>query len=276
MPAPHLKRASNIGIFCLAIGLAPFPALADEALVAVAANFADAMSRLKERFEAGTPHTLRISTGSTGKLYAQIVSGAPFDVLLAADQVRPERLETEGLTVPGSRFTYATGTIALWSKDPDRIGVDGAAVLRRGDFRRLAIANPKLAPYGAAARQALEALGVWETLRDRIVMGENIGQTHAMVATGNAELGLVALSQLERPGQSSGGSRWIVPDSLYDPIRQDAVLLSRAADNPAARALLDFLRRDDVRTAIRSMGYGTVPGEDPAGSPYLPGEAGEQ
>jgi molybdate transport system substrate-binding protein len=235
--------------------LLPVEARADQALVAVAANFADALDGIAVPFEAETGHHLQVTIGSTGKLYAQIVAGAPFDVLLAADQERPARLEADGLTVPGSRFTYAMGALALWSADAHRIGTDGAAVLRAGSFRRLAIANPALAPYGAAAREALLELGLWEALAGRIVMGENIGQTHAMVATGNAELGLVALSQLAT--RAVTGSHWVVPHNLYRPIRQDAVLLSRAADNAAARALLEFLRRPSVRETIRKLGYAT-------------------
>jgi len=226
-------------------------------LAAVATNFAEVMVRLEADFESATAHTLRITSGSTGKLYAQILAGAPFDVLLAADQDRPRKLETDGLAVAGSRFTYATGAIVLWSVDPALIGDDGSAVLREGRFRRLAMANPDLAPYGVAARQALQALGVWDALSDRIVMGENIGQTFAMAATGNAELGLVALSQLLDSAGSRGGSCWVVPAHLYEPIRQDAVLLTRASNNEAAQALLQFLQRDDVRRRMHTFGYGS-------------------
>lgn len=249
----------NRGLFAAGLWLLPLSSVAGEALVAVATNFAEVMSHLQAGFEAETPHTLRVTTGSTGKLYAQIVAGAPFDVLLAADQARPERLEAEGLAVAGSRFTYATGAIALWSADPERIGADGAAVLRAGGFRRLAIANPELAPYGVAARQALEALGVWADVAPRVVMGENIGQVFGMVATGNAELGVVAASQLLGAGRPAAGSTWAIPPDLYAPIRQDAVLLLRASENDAARALLRFLRRDDVREDIRAFGYGADP-----------------
>mgnify|MGYP001823981555 CR=1 FL=1 len=229
---------------------------AADALVAVATNFAEVMQRLEAQFEAATSHTLTVTAGSTGKLYAQIVAGAPFDALLAADQVRPARLESEGFAVPGSRFTYATGAIALWSPDPDRIGIDGAAILRADNFRRLAIANPALAPYGLAARQALQAMGVYDTVRERLVIGENIGQAHAMVASGNAELGMVALAYVLSPRNKAPGSRWDVPVSLYDPIRQDAVLLMRARNNAAAAELLEFLRTASARATIRAFGYG--------------------
>lgn len=198
---------------------------------------------------------MTVVAGSSGKLYAQIANGAPFDVFLSADQERPGRLEKEGLAVAGSRFTYATGRLTLWSAEPGRVGRDGAATLRRGEFRRLAIANPALAPYGAAAKQALEKLGLWDRFKDRIVMGETIGQAHAMVASGNAELGFVALSSVLSPRTETKGSRWDVPGDLHAPIRQDAVLLSRAAGNPAARGFLAFLRSEKARGLIESFGY---------------------
>lgn len=230
-------------------------AAAAEAVVAVAANFVEVAERLAADFERESGHRVILVGGSTGKLYAQIVHGAPFDAFLAADVERPERLERERRTVPGSRFTYSVGRLALWSREPGRVGRDGAATLRRGDFRRLAIANPDLAPYGAAARQVLTGLGLWERFADRVVMGETIGQAHAMVASGNAELGFVALSSLARPGEPAAGSRWEVPPGLHDPIRQDAVLLARAAGNPAARGFLAFLRGEG-RDVVASYGYG--------------------
>lgn len=241
----------------LAAALPGAVARAETALIAVAANFAEVMERLEREFEDQSPHAISVTIGSTGKLYAQIKAGAPFDALLAADQARPERLEADGLAIQGTRFTYATGRLTLWSPDPQRIGADGAQTLRDGDFRKLAMANPELAPYGAAARQVLENLGLWETLRERIVMGENIGQAHVLVATGNAELGLVAQAYVESPRNADRGSRWEVPRDLYAPIRQDAVLLQRAEDNSAARDLLAYLRRPDVRALIASYGYGS-------------------
>ena len=225
--------------------------------MAVAANFAEVMERLEADFEAESPHGITVTTGSTGKLYAQIVNGAPFDVLLAADQARPELLEQQGIAVRGTRFTYASGRLSLWSADPQAFDDDAAAWLRRGAFRRLAIANPDLAPYGVAARQVLEALGVYESLVGRLVLGENVGQAHAMVATGNAEAGLVARAYVASPRNREPGSRWDVPADLHAPIRQDAVLLMRAEDNSAARDLLAFLRRDDVRRVIAGYGYGS-------------------
>lgn len=232
------------------------PARAEQALVAVATNFAEVMQHLERGFEAETGKDITVVTGSTGKLYAQIINGAPFDVFLAADQARPRRLDEDGASVPGTRFTYATGRLALWSPDPDRIGDDGAAALRAGDFRRLAMANPALAPYGLAARETLETLGLWAQLEDRIVLGENIGQAHAMVATGNAELGFVALSYVLSPRNETPGSRWDVPQAFYSPIRQDAVLLRRAAGNVAAAAFVEWLRGAEARRVIKRFGYG--------------------
>ncbi len=231
------------------------PAAAETALIAVAANFAEVMERIEADFEAQSPHAITVATGSTGKLYAQIEAGAPFDVLLSADQERPTRLEQSGLAIRGTRFTYAMGRLTLWSADPARIGADGAAVLEAGQFRRLAMANPDLAPYGLAARQTLEALGVAAKLAGRIVLGENAGQAHALVATGNAELGLVALAQVRSPRNPVAGSRWDVPENLHAPIRQDVILLTRAEDNSAARDLLAYLRRPAVREVIRGYGY---------------------
>ncbi len=232
------------------------PARAAEALVAVASNFAEAAERLQAGFEAESGHKLIVTTGATGKLYAQIVAGAPFDVMLSADQARAVRLGDEGFAVADARFTYAIGRLTLWSPDPARTPADGRALLAAGDFRNIAIANPDLAPYGAAAREALQAMGLWETLRDRIVMGENIGQTFAMVATRNADLGLVALSYVLSPRNAETGSRWDVPQDLYAPIRQDAALMTRAADNPAARGFLAYLRSDAARAMIEAAGYG--------------------
>lgn len=260
---PSRPRPALAGAACgllaalLAAVLAAPPAAAAEAVVAVAANFAEVAERLEERFEAETGHTITLVVGSTGKLYAQIAHGAPFDVFLSADQERPERLEGDGLAVAGSRFTYASGRLTLWSRDRGRVGADGAATLRQGGFRRLAIANPALAPYGVAARQTLEALGLWAALEEKVVMGETVGQAHAFVASGNAELGFVALSHVVGPGKGREGSRWDVPARLHEPLRQDAVLLARAAGNPAARGFLAFLRRPPVRALVESYGYAT-------------------
>jgi molybdate transport system substrate-binding protein len=242
---------SALAALAVALSLASCAVRAGTAGVAVAANFAAPAKRLAEQFERRTGHRLRLSAGSTGKLYAQVRGGAPFDALLAADRETPARLERERLAVAGSRFTYAIGALALWSAQPGF--VDGAGVLRRGAFRHLAIANPKLAPYGAAARQAMEELGVWDALKDRVVQGENIAQTFQFVASGNAELGFVALSQLRERG--SAGSAWRVPSPLHAPLYQDAVLLARGADNAAARQFLEFLHGAQARQLIVAYGY---------------------
>lgn len=237
----------------LTLSLVAFFVKGEEAQVAVAANFAAPAKLLAERFSRETSHKLSLSVGSTGKFYAQISNGAPFDVFLSADDETPLRLEKEKLTVPGSRFTYAVGKLVLWSPAPNLVDANGD-VLRRGAFKRLAIANPKLAPYGAAAQQALEKLGLWTELRGKLVLGENIAQTLQFVASGNVELGLVALSQVQEGGKP-GGSHWRVPQSLYDPIRQDAALLTRGSGNPAARAFLEYLRSGPAREIIRAAGY---------------------
>lgn len=230
-------------------------AAAAEAVVAVAANFAEVAELLEKDFERASGHSLSLVAGSTGKLYAQIANGAPFDVFLSADQETPARLEKDGQAVAKTRFTYATGRLTLWSPEPGRVGKDGAATLREGKFRNLAIANPELAPYGEAAQQVLEKLGLWGRFQDRIVKGETIGQAHAMVASGNAELGFVALSSVLSPRNTTPGSRWDVPAHLYAPLRQDAVLLKRAAGNPAARGFLDFLRSAESKALLESYGY---------------------
>ena len=235
--------------------LAASAARGDEVMAAVATNFLNVVSQLESEFEAQTGHDLRLVAGSTGKLYAQIVNGAPFEVFLAADQERPARLIAEGLALADSRWSYAEGRLALWSAKPGFVDADGARTLRSAEFRRLAIANPDLAPYGLAAREVVAKLGLERQLSGRIVLGENIGQTLALIATGNAEVGFIALSQLGSLSASSIGSHWIVPRSLHSPIRQDAVLLAQAANRPGARAFLDYLRTPAVKDRIRSHGY---------------------
>jgi molybdate transport system substrate-binding protein len=247
------RRALYVGVLLASLGA---PVAADDVTVAVAANFTNAINRLTPGFERTTGHKLVTSFGSTGKLYAQIRNGAPFDVFLAADEARPKRLEAEGAAVPNTRFTYAIGRLVLWSPDPDAVDPDGA-VLRTGKFAHLAIANAKTAPYGAAAEQVLHRLGVWAHVAPRLVRGENITQTFQFVSTGNAALGLVALAQVRSLPPMRQGSQWIVPDQLHDPLRQDAVLLARGADNGAARAFLAYLRSPTVKSIIRGLGYST-------------------
>jgi molybdate transport system substrate-binding protein len=241
-----------LAIGALALGTAS-AAHADQTNVAVAANFTDAATEIAQAFKERTGHEAILSFGSTGQLYTQITQDAPFEVFLAADDERPRKAEGEGLAVPGSRFTYAIGKIVLWSKDPDL--VQGEATLRRGDFTKIAIANPAAAPYGAAAVQAMRALGVYDPLEPKIVQGNNIAQTYQFVETANAELGFVALSQVV---SADDGSRWEVPADLYEPIRQDAVLLENGADSEAAKAFVEFLRGPEAAPIIAKYGYGTA------------------
>ncbi len=237
---------------------APDSARGESVTLAVASNFKAAMDVLAPAFSAETGYDVRVSYGSTGKLFAQITQGAPFAVFLAADVNRPALLVEEGLAVPGSRFTYAIGKLALWSSSNNYQDAEALVeALDGGDFRRLAIANPDLAPYGLAAEQSLIALGLWDGVKGRIVMGQNIGQTFAMVATGNAELGLIAQSYLLQPDGVSEGRSWEVPEDLYGAIRQDAVLLKRAEDDLAAQAFLRFLQSETARDIIASLGYRT-------------------
>jgi len=229
-----------------------------DATIAVAANFADAAEALAADFEPETGHQLTFVIGSTGKLFAQIRRGAPFDILLAADQERPARLIADGFALADSRMTYALGALTLWSADAKRITGDGRTALRRMDYRHLALANPDLAPYGLAARQTLTALELWSALQKRIVRGENVGQAFAMVASGNAELGFVSRSALMSRARNSGqGSAWDVPQDLHEPIRQDVVLLGPGTNNPAAVAFLEFLASPAGRGIIRRFGYRT-------------------
>ncbi|WP_417312626.1 molybdate ABC transporter substrate-binding protein [Ectopseudomonas khazarica] len=228
--------------------------LADEVKVAVAANFTAPMQAIAPGFEKATGHKLVAAFGATGQFYAQIRNGAPFEVFLAADDSTPGKLESEGLTVEGSRFTYAIGGLVLWSAAADYL--DGsAAALKAGQFKHLSIANPKAAPYGLAATQVLDKLGLSETLRGKLVEGQNITQAHQFVSSGNAELGFVALSQVYKDGKISSGSAWIVPGDMYEPIKQDAVILKPGANNPAASALVDYLKGPEAARIIESFGY---------------------
>jgi molybdate transport system substrate-binding protein len=240
-------------IAAAALCLLPGIAAAEQVTVAVAANFLSPVRALEPAFEAVSGHELLISSGSTGQLYAQIVNGAPFDVLLAADQERPRRLVDEGVADAASVFTYAVGRLALWSAEPERIHELPLAELLAGEYRWLAIAEPAVAPYGAAAQQVLEELGAWGSVQSRLVRGQNIAQTFAMVQTRNAELGLVALSQALT--YDGAASYQIVPQALHDPIRQDAVLLQRARDNPAALAWLEYLKSPAAGATIERFGY---------------------
>ena len=229
-------------------------AFAETALVAVAANFSDAAKKIETVFEADGGYQIDLTIGATGKLYAQIKQGAPFDAMLSADQKTPMKMQDEGLAVTGTAFTYAVGKLALYSTDPKMLdGRDGTKILAEGLFRHLAIANPELAPYGAAADAFLKNLSLKTRVEARIVTGENIGQAFTMVQSGAAELGLVAYSQVLKEGKD--GSSWLVPQSLYPPIKQDAVLLKHGEANQAAIAFLAFLKTDEALAIMKSHGY---------------------
>jgi molybdate transport system substrate-binding protein len=243
----HLNWIPSLLLVLLAL-----PAAADEVRVAVASNFTAPMEKIAAAFARDTGHRAVISSGATGKFYAQIRNGAPFEVLLSADDTTPAKLEQEGLAVAGSRFTYAIGRLALWSPQPGYVDPQGE-ILKKGGFRHLAVANPKLAPYGRAAQEVLEKKSLWQPLQPRVVQGENIAQTWQFVASGNAELGFVALSQLKTEGGDRPGSLWIVPAALHAPIRQDAVLLAK--DKPAAEQLMKYLKTDQAAAIIRRYGY---------------------
>jgi molybdate transport system substrate-binding protein len=227
---------------------------AGEVQVAVAANFSAPMQAIATAFERESGHKVLSSFGATGQFYAQIVNGAPFEVFLSADQSTPAKLLSEGYGVAGTQFTYAIGALALWSAKAINM-VDGGAVLKAGEFKHLAIANPKTAPYGLAATQVLAKLGLTEAVKSTLVEGQNIAQTLQFVASGNAELGFVALSQVYKEGQISSGSAWRVPTELHEPIKQDALLLSKGKDNPAAKALMEFLQGPQAAALINAYGY---------------------
>lgn len=227
---------------------------AAEVSVAVAANFTAPMNAIAVEFAKDTGHVAKPAFGATGKFYAQIRNGAPFQVFLAADDETPARLEREGLTVPASRFTYAVGTLVLWSAQPGVVDAQ-AAVLKKNQFSKIALANPKLAPYGKAAVEVVSGMGLLDTLAPKFVQGENIAQTWQFVSTGNAQLGFVALSQVMKDGRISSGSAWIVPGKLHTPIRQDAVLLTSGKGNAAAEALMKYLKSDKARAIIKAYGY---------------------
>lgn len=229
-------------------------AQAADVQVAVAANFTAPLQVIAKQFEQDTGNRVLASFGATGQFYAQIKNGAPFEVFLAADDTRPARLEAEGETVPGTRFTYAVGALALWSATPDYVD-DQGAVLKQNTFRHLSIANPRSAPYGLAATQVLQRLGLMDTLKPRIVEGQSIAQAHQFVASGSAELGFVALSQVYRDGRLTSGSAWLVPGDLHDPIRQDAVVLAKGKSNPVAAAFADYLKGPKAAEIIQSYGY---------------------
>lgn len=248
-----------IRLLVVACSLASVPAGAGaaEVTVAVAANFTAPMKQIAADFEKETGHKVLLSFGASGKFYAQIKNGAPFHLFLSADDEKPAQLEKDGLTVPGSRFTYAVGTLVLWSARPGFVDPKGE-VLSKGTFDKLSIANPKLAPYGTAAIEVLTKKGLLAAVQPKLVQGENISQAYQFVSTGNADLGFVALSQVMQDGRISSGSAWVVPDNLHSPIRQDAVLLlkGKGKGNQAAEGLANYLKTDKVKAVIRKYGYG--------------------
>jgi molybdate transport system substrate-binding protein len=227
---------------------------ADEVQVAVAANFSAPMKEIAAQFEHDTGHKVLATYGATGKFYAQIKNGAPFDILLAADDETPARLEKEGAAAAQTRFTYAIGKLVLWSAQPGLVD-DKGEVLKKGSFEHLAIANPKLAPYGAAAVETMQKLNLLGALEPKFVQGDSIGQTHQFVVSGAAQLGFVAMSQVYEGGKLKSGSAWIVPGKLYSPIRQDAVVLEKGKGKPAVEAFLAYLKGDKAKSVIRSYGY---------------------
>ncbi|SDW63073.1 molybdate transport system substrate-binding protein [Pseudomonas syringae] len=234
--------------------LATSSAFADEVQVAVAANFTAPIQAIAKDFEKDTGHTLVAAFGATGQIYTQIKNGAPFEVFLSADDTTPAKLEQEGDTVKGSRFTYAVGTLALWSAKEGFVDNKGE-VLKANQYQHLSIANPKTAPYGLAATQVLSKLGLTEATQTKLVEGQSITQAYQFVSTGNAELGFVALSQVYKDGKLTSGSAWIVPDSLHDPIKQDAVILTKGKDSVAAKALVEYLKGPKAAAIIKSFGY---------------------
>ena len=256
MASIHTRRSfalKTIAQVTFALALLPAAAHAEDVSVAVAANFTAPMQKLGAMFEKQTGNKVVISSGATGKFYAQISNGAPFDVLLAADDTTPEKLEKEGKAVKGTRYTYAIGQLVLWSAKDNYVDSEGKVL--NTPFDHLSIANPKLAPYGAAAMETLDKLKLTDAVKSRVVTGENLGQTYQFVATGNAQLGFVALSQVMEDGQLREGSAWIVPATMHEPIRQDAIVLNSAKDNEAAKALMAYLKGDKARAIIKSYGY---------------------
>lgn len=242
-------------VWCLFViaSTAVTPAFADQVLVAVSANFIPPFREIATEFEKATGHAVRVAAGSSGNFHSQIKNGAPFEVFLSADTERPKLLEDEGLGVKDSRFTYAIGRLVLWSPNPDLI--KGEETLRSRNYKRLAIANPKTAPYGVAAMQAMQKLELWDSLQPHIVMGESLGQTMGFIESGNAQLGFVALSQVLDPKIKGQGSRWVVPTNLHEPIKQDVILLTKGNENVAAKALMEFLGSPKSKTIIERYGY---------------------
>lgn len=249
------KKYLRIVLFLTLLSIS-IHAYAESVLVAVATNFSVPMTAIAKQFERDTGFKAQISSASSGKLFAQINNGAPFDLFLSADTHKPKKLEQLGLAVYHSRFTYALGALVLWSPNNNVADLNGHT-LPHHSFDHIAIANPKFAPYGIAAQQVLEKLGIKERINLKLVQGENIGQTYQFVSTGNAKLGFVALSQVISKGKTVQGSVWLIPSDYYQPIKQDAVLLTKGKNNIAARSLFNYLKSDKAIAIIKSYGYQT-------------------
>jgi molybdate transport system substrate-binding protein len=251
-----MRRLLPRALLAFTLAALALPACADEIQVAVAANFSAAAQKIAAQFEHDTGHTVKLSFGATGKFYAQIVAGAPFAVLLAADQATPGKLVSEGRAVAATLRTYAIGRLVLWSADPALVD-DQGEILRSAKWKHLAVADARLAPYGQAARETLAQLRLADTVQSRLVTAENIGQAYQFVQSGNAELGFVALGQVQPPdGSKVPGSMWLVPDKLYTPIRQDAVVIAASRSGAAATAFVDYLASDKARSVMKLFGYG--------------------
>ncbi|MFI3136305.1 MAG: molybdate ABC transporter substrate-binding protein [Methylococcaceae bacterium] len=244
---PRLVLASSLSLFSAGI-------FADATIVAVASNFTKPMNEIATAFEKATGHTAKLSFGASGKFVAQLENGGPFEVFLSADEKSPKKLVQDGFAVAESQFTYAVGKLVLWSATPNYVD-DQGQILNKGGFKHIALADPKLAPYGAAAVELMQGLGLYDKLQPLFVQGENIAQTQQFISTGNAELGFVALSQVYENGKIASGSGWIVPDDKHKAIRQDAILLKTGVENPAAVALMKFLKSPEALTIIRQYGY---------------------
>ena len=246
-----IRRALKIAVLAAAALAAAAPAWAREVQVAVAANFTEPAKAIAAAFAASSGDKAVLSFGASGPFYAQITHGAPFEVFLSADAERPQKLEQDGLGVAGTRFTYAVGRLVLFSKAPGLVDAQGA-VLAGGHFDKLALADPAAAPYGQAAVETLQHLKLYDVLKPKLVQGASIAQAYQFVATGAAELGFVAQSQV---ADEAGGSRWLVPEADHAPIEQQAILLKTGEADPAAKAFLDFLKGPQARAIIRRYGY---------------------
>lgn len=254
----HISLRGLIATILVLCGLMSSSVWAGEVSVAVTSNFAAPMERLVPLFQKESGHTVKVSLGASGKLYAQIKNKVPFDVFLSADDEMPKSLMQEGLAVSGTRFVYATGRLVLWSAQPDLVDEKGA-VLNKGNFNMLAIANPRFSPYGVAAKETLTKLIMWNSIQEKLAKGESVTQTYQLAATEKADLAFIALSQVMRDGKVTAGSWWLVPPEMHKPILQSAVLLSGAKDQAAAKAFLAFLKSEKARAAMRGFGYELPP-----------------